>query len=326
MAYGSLTRDLASDFMTQVEAPIFIVGCPRSGTGVLHQLVRLHPEVAWITPMTNWVCGKSWFRRVPPRAVRLAECGVNALPSSFLPPFLRGPYDGSLGLSGVLETHEGHSVWRNVFGQSADHHATEADISADDRSYLREVVRWHCRYHQRQRFLSKTPRNLFRLRALRDVFPSCIVVHLVRDGRAVVASILKRRARDRGGLDQWWGVRPPGWESIQSRSPIEQAAWTWLQCLEQARELKSSVPDDQFRTVYYERLVEQPSAVLRRLFAALDLDPDFFFGADRSRALKKIHPPPETWREALSTKEKEALRLLAPELRRQGYLGNARVE
>lgn len=320
MACGAPTRNLAPNVMTQVEAPIFIVGCPRSGTGVLHQLVRLHPDVAWITPMTNWVCGKSWFRRVPPRGVHLAECGLNALPSSVLPPFLRGPYDGSLGISGILETHEGHSIWRNVFGQSADHHATEAAISAEDRLYLREVVRWHCRYHRRKQFLSKTPRNLFRLRALRDVFPSCRGVHLVRDGRAVVASILKRRARDRGGLDQWWGVRPPGWESVQSRSPTEQAAWTWLQCLEQARKLKSRLPDEQFQTVYYERLVEEPSEVLHKLFVALDLDPGSFFGGERHRVLKKIHPPPETWREALSSKQKEALQLMAPELRRQGYL------
>lgn len=302
----------------RIDRPIFIVGCPRSGTGLLHQLMRLHPDLAWITPLTNWICGHDWQDVLGVRPVRAIERLLLASPPALRPPFLRGPYDGSLSVAGVPETHEGHSIWHRHL--PADRHAATADdVTPAARAYLRRVVRWHTRYADRPRFVSKTPRNLFRLAYVHRLFPDAHIVHLVRDGRAVAASILKRRRIDRGRVHAWWGVRPPGWQAQQSRPPIVQCAWTWLACLRAAEQARGRiVPEAQFHTVHYEALTQSPTATLRTLFDAVGCPPDAF--PFRPDLLERIHPPPPTWRRQLSDAQIEALSMLDDALAAQGYL------
>ncbi len=306
--------------MAVPESPIFIVGCPRSGTGILHQLVRLHPSVAWITPLSNWICGKPWFRHVSPSLARPLEALLHRLPNPLLPSQFRGPYDGTLHLPTVFETHEGHSIWNRAVPDAPNHLATEADVTPENRGDLREVVQWHLKYHDRPRFVTKTPRTAFRLRFFSEIFPDAFVVHLVRDGRAVTASILKRRRHDEGTPNQWWGARPPGWNSMRSEPPLAQAAWTWKQSLKQVRSDAEILPDDQFLELHYESLTTHPTRELRRLFSFVDLDPEAFFTPENETQLRKIRPPKHTWKENLSESQKARLNdLLAPDLARYGY-------
>jgi len=277
--------------------------------------------VAWITPFSNWLCGKPWFRRVPPAGARAVEGLLHRMPRRLLPPLLRGPYDGSLGLSHTFETHEGHSIWNRVLGTEGDHRATESDATPERRAYLRDGVRWHLAYHQRPRLVWKTPRNAFRLRFLQAVFPSLRVVHLVRDGRDVAASLLKRRLHDQGRLDQWWGARPPGWTSMLDDAPITQVAWTWRQCLEQVREDASVLGDEQFLELQYESLTAEPSQTLRTLFSFAGLEPEAFFTSDRRAQLDQIRPARSTWPSRLDEQQKARLDdMVRPLLRRYGYV------
>ena len=307
--------------MTDPRRPIFIVGCPRSGTGILHQLVRLHPSVAWITPFSNWLCGKSWFHRVPPALAHAVESVLHRTPNALLPPLFRGPYDGSLGLPTTFETHEGHSVWHRALPDAPDHLATAEAATPEVRAYLHSVVDWHRRYHDRPRLVWKTPRNVFRLRFLHAVFPEAYVVHLVRDGRAVAASILKRRRHDRQSVDAWWGVRPPDWRTMLSEPPITQAAWTWNRCLEQVEADASVFADDHVLEMKYESLTTTPEAELRRLFSFAGLAPDRFFSPDNRAQLREIHPPRPTWTSRLDEHQQSLLRdALGPAMHRYGYV------
>lgn len=303
-----------------IDRPIFIIGCPRSGTGLLHQLVRLHPDVAWITPLTNWVCGHDWQDVLGVRAVRWAERGLSACPSWLRPRFLGGPFDGSLSVDDLPETAEGHSIWNRPlperFGDR--HEATEADVTPAARAYLHRVVHWHTRYANRPRFVSKTPRNLFRIRYLYEVFPDAHFVHLLRDGRAVAASILKRRRADAGDPNAWWGVRPPGWEAQRSRPPIEQCAWIWQACLRYVdRTVDTHVPGEHVHTLRYEALTQSPDSTLRSLFSALDIAPKAYSLQDSIR--DQIHPPRATWRSRLTDSQLEALTMLDETLKERGY-------
>lgn len=302
-----------------MDRPLFIVGCPRSGTGILHQLARLHPRVAWITPFSNWVCGKPWFRSVPPRLAWRVEWGLHRLPNEVLPPLLRGPYDGSLGLPSVFETHEGHSIWNRILPPSEDHRATADAVTPAVRTYIHDIVDWHHRYHDRPRLVWKTPRNAFRLPFLHALFPEAYIVHLLRDGRAVAASILKRR-RAHGRLEEWWGARPPGWRAKQSAAPIEQAGWMWTQSVAQIRADAPLFPAGHFLELRYESLLNAPEETLRRLFAFADLSPEAFFTADARQQLDNVRPPQDTCRTRLGTDQIATLEAtLGPALREYGY-------
>lgn len=305
--------------MTTTDRPLFIVGCPRSGTGILHQIVRLHPSVAWITPFSNWICGKSWFKHILPSLAHAAESILLRTPNAVLPSLFRGPFDGSLNLQGVFETHEGHSIWNRTLPDNENHRATETDASPDVRSYLHDVVQWHVAYHRRPRFVGKTPRNVLRLRFLHEIFPTSRIVHLVRDGRPVAVSIAKRYRLEHELSNQWWGARPPGWRSRQTAPPLVKAAWTWKQCLHHFESDASVYPKERIMEMHYESFASSPQAELRRLFSFADFSSEDFF-QDHRRQLDKIHPPASTWKSQLSTDQKRTLNeMLSSELKRYGY-------
>lgn len=302
-----------------IDRPLFIVGCPRSGTGLLHQVMRLHPSLAWVTPVSNWICGKPWFRHVPPRLALGLDTLLTRLPAASLPSFLRGPYDGSLEVANLPETHEGHSIW-NAYCPDRTHHACSADdVTREAHTGLRDVVRWHLAYHQRPRFLSKTPRSALRVAFLHAVFPDARFVHLVRDGRAVVASILGRRRAAHGTLDRWWGARPPGWEDILSESPVRQAAWMWITFLETFERAAHTLPDAATYTVRYETFTHDPEPTLRALFNWADLDAERLLSSNAAHHLAQIRPSNEAWRTRLTDFQQAELDVLAPTLRRYEY-------
>jgi hypothetical protein len=167
----------------------------------------------------------------------------------------------------------------------------------------------------------KTPRNAFRLRFLHAVFPEAYVIHLVRDGRAVAASILKRRRHDLGDPQAWWGARPPGWREMRSVPPIQQAAWTWTESLKQIRADAPLFPEDHVLELRYETLVTAPEPALRRLFTCANLAPESFFTPETRRQIQQLHPPRHTWKTQLSDEQRALLEdTLRDELERYGYV------
>lgn len=299
--------------------PLFIIGCPRSGTGVLHQTLRLHPDLSWITPLTNWVCGKRWFRYVPIPVARSMEKILLHAPNRLVPPFLRGPHDGSLRVPNLPETHEGHSIW-NRFCQLDPHHGTdEGKATKEAISELRDVVEWHLRYHNRLHFVSKAPRHALRIRFLRAVFPEARFLHLVRDGRSVVASILARRRTDLGSEHEWWGDKPPGWQDHLSESPVKQAGWTWKTFLETIERDTEGLAETASYTITYEAFTHHPEKTLRSVFRWADIDPDRFLGSKCSMHLSGIRPARRKWTERLSSRQQTELEFISPLLDKYGY-------
>lgn len=287
--------------------PIFIVGCPRSGTSLLYQLLRLHPALAWITPVTNrCLAPGSGFFFERPGTARLLEAVVRRLPRRLTPSRYRGPYDGSLQIRGLPETSEGYQIWRSHC-PDAPHRLTEEDLTPEAAHYFRWMVRQHLAHFRRPRFVCKRPRHVLRIRYFKAVFPDAHFVHLVRDGRAVAASILKRRRRS-GGEDAWWGVKPPGWETMRTAPPIVQCGWTWAQCCTLAqRDAEAVLPPERYHVVRYEALTETPGSVLPPLLARLDLPGPQTFMRTLRPHLPSLANRNDQWRTRLTSQEQRQL-------------------
>jgi len=97
------------------------------------------------------------------------------------------------------------------------------------------------------RWADKTPRYALSLGYLNELFPSCQIVHVIRDGRDVVAS-----HRDR------WGY----WSAVK-------AVEKWPRYIRAARRVGERLPDDRYTEVRYEDLVLDTEASLRALLLFL---------------------------------------------------------
>lgn len=290
--------------------------------------MRLHPDLAWVTPLTSWVCKRNLHRFVGHTPVRWGHRMLERTRRDLLPAMLRGPFDGSLRATGLPETNEGHAIWNRYLSTEPDHYVDETYLTDEARSYFLDVIDWHRELFDRPRFVSKTPRNLLRMRYLQAIFPNARFVHLLRDGRAVAASILKRRRASEENDDAWWGVKPPDWQEMRGAPPIVQCAWIWVRCLEIAeRDAEEAVEPDRYRTLRYETFVRSPGPILERLLAALDLDPEPIVSGRHSRFLEAIRPPATTWRDRLTSEEREQLEdYLQDHLPRYGYGNDRRAE
>lgn len=129
------------------------------------------------------------------------------------------------------------------------------------------------------RGVEQNPETSFVLAGALAAYPRATAVHVIRDGRDVVCSLLERgwlradrTAHDDarqpyGAYARFW-VEPERREEFEHASEARRAAWAWRCYVTAAR----SIPG---RTIElrYEALAENPHAEADRLAAALDSDP-----------------------------------------------------
>jgi hypothetical protein len=152
--------------MSLPERPIFVLGCPRSGTTLLQLMLHAHPRIA-IPPETRFVMpaydARSTFGdlRDPANRLALARWIVERKATRF----------ADLGLDG-----------ERVIEQIVAGPPTLG-------SALGIVLRAYAERFGKPRWGDKRPGYFQRIPALRRMFPDAQVVQLVRDGRDCVASL-----------------------------------------------------------------------------------------------------------------------------------------
>ena len=169
------------------DRPIFVVGCPRSGTTMLVLMIHAHPRLA-MPPETRFLI-QTWRKRaafgdLSNPAQRAALARSCARPASRI---------RDLGL---------------------DRKATKRKILAAPPtigSAIGVVFKEYAALHDKARWGDKRPAYYQEVDVLLRLFPDAQIVHIVRDGRSTVAS-LKRMP--------WWPV-----DSIGSMAAWAQAEY-----------------------------------------------------------------------------------------------------
>ncbi len=146
--------------------PIFVVGCPRSGTTLLQLMLHAHRRIA-IPPETRFVLTAYWQRREfgdlsrAENRRRLARWIVDRPETRF----------GDLGLDGeemVRRITEGPGTLGSAFGT---------------------VLRAYAERFGKPRWGDKRPAYVRNLDIILRLFPDAQIINVVRDGRACVASL-----------------------------------------------------------------------------------------------------------------------------------------
>src|SRR3954452_1268100 len=194
----------------------FIVGCQRSGTTLLRAMLDSHSQVA--------VPGESHF--IPAMEAR------------------RDRYEQADGFDIVrfvadLADHPRFVRWELPAGDVQ--HALASDPPADLAAALVRLYECYAERQGKPRYADKTPEYVLQMPLLARLFEDSVFVHIIRDGRQVVASL----------LDQEWGAKT-----------AILAAKIWVSYVKSGRHAGQSLGPDRYREVRYEELVAEPAAVL----------------------------------------------------------------
>lgn len=212
-----------------IDRPIFIIGCPRSGTTLLYDLCVKHPDLAFFPEVLS------------PRLQVFSGNWQNPPYTYLFHPYEAGeiwslPFKSAQDLPGPREAAGplGPFVWGAVYG---------------------------CLISQKKkRFVGKFPPNSLAIRFLNTVFPGAYFLHVVRDGRDVVRSLNLMKIRT-GRLD--WGGPCHREKMTRKLSSLEWSARQWKLFVQEARNCKA-ILDGRFLEVRYEALVRNPRGVLRK--------------------------------------------------------------
>lgn len=143
-------------------SPIFIVGCPRSGTNLLRDLLRSHPHLTFPGE------------------------------SHFIPQLYKGYGDPQNEREARRLAARILSLrWVRSWGLQL-----EPSSFANDRSYRQVVSRIYEEWASKEnkpRWGDKTPHYMTKIPVLLEIFPSAKIIHIYRDGRDVALSWLRVR-------------------------------------------------------------------------------------------------------------------------------------
>lgn len=263
-----------------VDRPLFIVGSGRSGSTILYRLLAVHPELCWVSRLTDRFPGAPWLSVVhrlldAPGTGTLLKRRIVRRSASWLTPF-----------EGV-RVFERHVRLRN------DRRTTEADYDRTTHARMNAVLTGHLVGTGKRRFVCKRTANTQRIRLLDRMYPDALFVHLIRDGRAVAHSLTHVPWWDE--VDVWWlAQRPPEWRAA-GRADLELTALHWRHDTEEALAARSLL-GRRYYEIRYEDLVRNPRAVLRGICDYAD----YTFPDDYATLLPRSLPDMNhKWRQAL---------------------------
>ncbi len=247
-----------------LQSPVFFIGMPRSGTTVLFEAFAWHPQVAWISSYCRQYPRQTWINGL--RALldnRFVQLRGNKKQYAGAPAAIF-----NLWLPQPDEAYEFWEAWTGVpFARDALLEVRADELAAaQTRKAVAAIAGWQGRPRVAAK-LTGPPRIAF----LRDLFPDARFVHIVRDGRAVVHSLLKVPFwKANGGFDG------PFWSNVLTESdlasweasgcnPAVLAALQWQRIVALARTEAGALPEGAYVEMRYEEYIAAPHASLQAL-------------------------------------------------------------
>lgn len=268
---------------------ICVAGNGRSGTTIFYKVLGSHPELAWVSNAVERFPGLpevSVFSKLYPLALKM---GPNARLSRFIPKpaeSLRSVRKCSNGLFQV------------------PHELTTQDIPAETiqsvRKYHERIITW-----QGRKRLALKHTGFPRFEFWRLVFPDANFIQILRDGRAVVYSVM-RVSWWKGSLDGWWwGPIPEEYMEEYEKSgrrPAVLAAIGWKRLLDLYEEATEALPENNPVTIVrYDAFTADPVSVMKYVEQFCNLPESPVFEECVSRFV--IRDADTAWKKGLSRED-----------------------
>jgi len=260
LLYLERNRRLTPDIELQkISAPVFIVGLPRTGTTVLHNLIALDTAVR--TPVTWEVMFPAGSKRTPSDTQRSRGRAATQLnwANRLVPDFKRiHPIGADLPqecialMAQVFTSALFHTVHRVPSYQ--DWFENDAQTMAFD---MHHCILQHLQARRGgERWVLKGPAHLFSLEPLLRRYPDARLIQTHRDPLVTMPSVaslntaLRRAFSDRADpheIGRDWCAR-------------------WARALDRFLEKRDTLPADRFLDIAYEEIVADPVGAVERIY------------------------------------------------------------
>lgn len=191
MKNAELSTEGSSSASARSKAPVFVLGCPRSGTTLLYHMLLS--------------AGNFAVYRAESQVFNLLE-----------------PRFG--GLSHAANRRRLLAAWRDteLFRRTGlDWNEVSEEVMARCRNggdFLRIVMQAMARQQGVERWSDCTPEHLLYLQRIKRTIPEALVIHIIRDGRDVALSLEK----------QGW-IKPFAWDRRKTLE-VAALYWDWIVC------------------------------------------------------------------------------------------------
>jgi len=242
-------------YKDSIKKPIFIVGVPRSGTTLLYTLLAQHTALGWFSKDTTLSLYTPEYLRFVYLRRRIFDMRNFSYPL--------------MGFNNKMFTTKSPPVELGFLYDEAFTGQWKCKISPENLDFLKETIVDTLNKMNRKRFLSKTPLNSMRIKALYQVFPDCKFLHIYRDPRAVVNSLLVRSVENPSGY-----IGIPLKNKINfTMSALRKHALQWKQVIEEIIQTAKDIPENQFKQIKYEELIDSPGNHLEEITKFCELEP-----------------------------------------------------
>jgi hypothetical protein len=244
----------------EVEAPVFIVGSPRSGTSILHELMAC--DRATRTPAM-------WEMQHPLASFEGRDCSESSDRVMQFWHDLQPEYETMHANSGYLPNE---CIFITMHEFLSDHWGGVHSVPSYDAHLRGTDQRPAYRYHERflktlqahsesRRWLLKAPSHLFQMRTLFDVYPDARIIRTHRDPLKTLPSTISLM-----GTLKWMRTS----EVDVSQAPT-QLAFGYAYVYQQEIEQRASgvLPDERFIDVRFGDLVRDPVTTLEEVYQKL---------------------------------------------------------
>jgi len=297
--------------LTDIYKPIFIVGSPRSGTTMLYDFLAGHKDVAWFSQHDFIENYSQEYRRFLDLRRRI----FSVRKWHYLP----GGDETRLRTTFEIPEEFGH-FWNKWIGKEGWADATDANPKVIQN--LTNAISSLLDKKNKKRFLSKSPAHSVRMLLLQKVFPDALFINIIRDGRAVVSSMIKA-----AGGKRYLGVRLKDGKQMEF-DMIERHARQWIELNEEIQKAKNSLRKDQYLELKYEDFIEKPNEYLNEIFEFCELEKQNIFENPMIRFDKRkptfisnnLHSRNDKWKKSFTTDEINKLQnIIEKELQRFEY-------
>lgn len=279
------------------DEPFFIIGCHRSGTSLMRELLRRHSRLFVPVEETTFLYkifgnarraqGVFGRRQVIELVSRLSVFTVEGQP-------ILGFVRTTDLIEEMLSSHSGFKGLKDFI---------DALFSA------------MARRHGKVRWGDKSPMHTIFLDRLIRLWPRAPIIHLIRDGRDVIASLQNKMRR---------GLEP--------RESVITTAFHWKYYISCVQRFRAAHPQSSILNVHYEDLTRDPEGELKKVCAHLGesyepemLSLDYCNTAYPGGEGTGIRSPTRgKWRELFTEREQRLiLAIIGRELQACGYLDRA---